>query len=98
MGKVEPAGEFGQRSDGMHLVGRAGQHRKRRDRERFDAFVAQRADRQGACPLGKPRARGVEQQIVMRESRHAVRPAERLEKLDLDGCVGDVILATDTCR
>ena len=41
VGEVEAFGELGERGDRPHRLGRADQHRQRRDRERFDAALAQ---------------------------------------------------------
>ena len=91
--EIDHACELVERGDRAHRLGRADQHRERRDGERFDAAFAQRGDRQGAGALGEALAAGVGQQIVVAEDGRGAR--QRLENLDLHRGIGDVILAAD---
>ncbi|BAF87777.1 glutamyl-tRNA synthetase [Azorhizobium caulinodans ORS 571] len=105
IGRIEPrrcagdAGEVhlgGERIKAFHRrdrFGRAHEHRQRRHRERLLARLAQRLQGQMPEALGQALAIRQRQEIVVGKARG--RAAQRLEQLDLDGGVGDMILAAN---
>ena len=81
---------------GMKRFGRPYQRSVGNHGQRLEAFFAKPLDRERTKPFRQRLALGSDEKIVMREHRRLC--AKRLEYLDLNGRVRDVVLAANDVR